>query len=133
MTGCLFVGLGLSILFPAPSARITKENYDRLKGVTKLKEVEAILGGPAGDYRTGPTCSCLPGFVSVAVDDESLRRLKWQGDEAEISVWVDPKGRTSWRSYTLMKPQPVGTAKRFLWRYEHWQLSFWQRLQRIPG
>lgn len=36
-----------------PADRVTKENYDRIRGDTGLAEVESLLG-PPGDYRTGP-------------------------------------------------------------------------------
>lgn len=127
MTSWLLAGLAGSILLPYPDVRITKANYERIRGAMTQRQVEAILGGPAGDYQTGPTCSCLRGIVSFTPEDASLTELKWQGDEAEISVWVDPKGRTRCFSYECMIPQRVGTAGKLLWWYEHWQQSLWQR------
>jgi hypothetical protein len=133
MAGWLLVSLAGSIFFPAPSAHITKDNFDRLKGGMQRHEVEVILGGPAGDYRTGPTCSCLRGFASLAVEDESLTMLRWQGDEAEIAVWVDPNGVISWRSYALMMPEPAGAVKKLLWRWDRWQRSIHLHLDLNPA
>jgi hypothetical protein len=67
-----------SILFPTPNPHITNESCEKIKIGMKLREVEAILGGKAGDYRTRPTRSCLPGIADLAVEDLSLTLFVWE-------------------------------------------------------
>lgn len=108
--------LSLSI----PPTGLTKTNFDRIKSGMQRQKVEAILGCPPGDYRTGPTVSCLAGFASLAVEDNTLRKLTWQGDRTNIEIWIDPKGLVKYSSYELMKPKPLGFVRKFLWRFDHW-------------
>lgn len=115
--------LVLALLVSPPSPRITKKRFDSLKVGMQIHKVEAILGGPPGDYRSGPTVSCLPGIVSLAVEDNTLRELIWQGDEANIGVWVNRKGIVEYSYFKLMKPIPLGNFKKCLWRFDRWRRS----------
>jgi hypothetical protein len=47
----VLVAVGAFVLWPRPD-RITRENCERIREGMSLAEVEAILGGPPGDYRT---------------------------------------------------------------------------------
>jgi hypothetical protein len=61
------------------------------------KEVEAILGGPAGDYRTRPNIDYA--FVTLGHKYQVLKRFdhvterKWHTDEYAIHVYFDPDGK----------------------------------------
>jgi hypothetical protein len=69
--------------------RITKNNCDRIREGMCRTQVEDILGGPSGDYRSVPT---------VLQDDEPIRGQRymyreikpklerWQGDSGDIFV-----------------------------------------------
>jgi hypothetical protein len=53
-------------------------------------QVEAILGGPAGDYRTPP----------LRLPDEAIRAQlppgeRWQGDRHSVYVTFDAQGRVA--------------------------------------
>jgi hypothetical protein len=47
----VLVAVGAFVVWPRAD-RITRENYDRIREGMTRAEVEAILGGPPGDYRT---------------------------------------------------------------------------------
>jgi outer membrane protein assembly factor BamE (lipoprotein component of BamABCDE complex) len=82
------------------------------KGMTRA-EVEQILGGPPGDYRT------RPGFSSRHF--ETTRRRdpnygEWYGDEVMLRLVFDDGGRVGWfKSLSLggESPTPLGIAR---WR-----------------
>jgi hypothetical protein len=120
MMWMLIVAVG-SLLWPAPTARITKVSFDRIKPGMSLHKVEGILGGKPGDYRTGPTCSCLSGFFSESFEaDDNVRSLQWRGTEADIKVWVDVTGKVRYTGYTLRRLKPVGPSEWLLWRWNRW-------------
>jgi hypothetical protein len=48
------VAVGTVLLWPR-AERVTLENHTSIRSGMTLPEVEAILGGPPGDYRTSPT------------------------------------------------------------------------------
>jgi hypothetical protein len=79
------VGAVVLSLWPNPSRRITRENFELIQKGMTLAEAEAILGLP-GDYRTGPG-------EDLAVGSEG-----WSWDPEEESVpdadWlvVEPDG-----------------------------------------
>jgi hypothetical protein len=117
-----------SILFPVPNRHITKESCDRISEVKSLREIEAILGGKAGDYRTGPTRSCFPECVSTCFEGEPLTIFRWEGDQARIEVWVDSKVKKRCTGYTLMCPERLGLIRTLLWRCQTWQRANYSRL-----
>ena len=99
-----FVGAALAIrIYDRP--RICKDNFDRIRcGMTK-KKVEAILGGPPGDYSTGPVLRFagikLPyngfGWGCRTCTDET-----WTGDGGTITVRFLEDGTVA--------RQPLGTG-----------------------
>lgn len=112
------------LLSSTPSAELTKKSFDRIKAGMQLQKVKAILGAPPGDYRTGPTISCLRGFASFAVEDNTLSNLTWQGDRANIEVWIDPKRVVKYSSYECRSPMSVGVFRKLLWRIDRSRKSF---------
>jgi hypothetical protein len=50
----ILVAAGALVLWPRPD-RITQENFDRIRAGMSRAEVEAVLGGPPGDYRSAWT------------------------------------------------------------------------------
>jgi hypothetical protein len=105
--------------------RITKEHYDRIQGGMPRHEVEAILG-PPGDYRTGPVGLDHAGsdarfFLS---HDGALvwhREVRWQGDEAQISVWLDPTGMVVNSAFVPAHLLPMGRVDWLKWQWERWR------------
>jgi hypothetical protein len=65
-----------------PRPGITRENFDRIqKGMTRA-EVEEILGGPPGTYTDRYK------IIVLDIDDTSLGRCWWVGDEGFLSIWL---------------------------------------------
>jgi hypothetical protein len=69
------VVVGLAVLFAAGAFvlwpredRITRENFNRIREGTTRAEVESILGGPPGDYRT------------IRTEDAGEGPAAWAGD-----------------------------------------------------
>ena len=89
------VAAGAFVLWPRPD-RITRENYERIRVGMSSAEVEAILGGPPGDYRTVrtedemyPRCFDLDAMawhVECDRDFEAYREPMWFGNQGIIRV-----------------------------------------------
>jgi hypothetical protein len=76
---------------PKPVPRITKEHYERIaEGMTE-KQVEAILGAPAGNYATGPVLSMRPPRVKRWTSPPITTKT-WRGDWGWIEVGFDKEG-----------------------------------------
>lgn len=110
-----------SILFPVPNRHITNENFERIREVMGLREVEAILGGKTGDYRTGPNRSGFPCLVDLDFEGELPTKLTWDGDDARIEVWINSKGRIVFWGCTLMCPERLEILRTLLWRCQDWR------------
>src|SRR5947209_4405380 len=59
----VLLGVLLPVLLPRPS-KVTRAAFERIEVGMNQKEVEAVLGGPPGDYRNAP----IP--ASIIVRDE---------------------------------------------------------------
>jgi hypothetical protein len=106
----------------APKHNINGASFEKIKQGMTLAEVEAILGGPAGDYTTRPTISECDGRLGPG-DKE------WVSDDAAISVWFDPKGGILDASVS-----PVFRRNDLTWleRLRTW-LGWREKTKRIPG
>lgn len=82
-----------------------------------LREVEDLLGGPPGNYTTGPV---MPGpRSSFPAFHETDRWAIWVGDEATVTVVVDEQGRAREASISpnlLLPPRPWYDRLRDLFR-----------------
>jgi hypothetical protein len=118
----LLGGLLLALLRPlhCPVSRAACEQVK--EGMTQA-EVEAILGVPAGDYRTRPT----EHTYILVLDGESTHmgvgtHAAWIGDEGDLSVWV--VGGVV-REARWMERSPVpGLFELLRWRLE-WLKKRW--------
>jgi hypothetical protein len=108
LTGALF------LLFPR-SSRVTKAAFDQIEVGMSRPEVEAILGGPPGDYTTMPVQPDLrsPGGL--------VECLYWEGDEGTIEVTVDADGAISWKGFCEARPEKVGLFGLLWWRFQRWR------------
>jgi hypothetical protein len=79
---------------PAPD-RITQENFDRIQEGMTCAEVEALLGGPPGDYRSVETESIGrfigpedidPGECARCDPEDPCSRVAWIGNDGIIRV-----------------------------------------------
>jgi hypothetical protein len=108
-----------AIAFWPPSSRIRTENYASAYGMT-LSHVEALLGGPPGDYRT-----IRPG---VEHKDSDLRIMKdafrnsaraiefWQCDDALVWVSFNEKGQADNVGRFPMPTPTAGAIDNLFWR-----------------
>lgn len=86
------------LLCRAPHHRITRESFDRLRLGMSLPEVEAVLGGSAGDY--GPGEGEFLGYngkvnlrgMFIRLDSRSKH---WLADDLAISICIDEEGHVT--------------------------------------
>lgn len=111
VVGCL--GLVLT-----PRVDLSNANRDRIEvGMTET-EVEAILGGPPGDYSTRDLF-----VMGVETDGGSLSMTRdriehWCADEGFLSVGFDSNGRLTWTRFdpavVLLTPVENWVGRRLL-------------------
>jgi hypothetical protein len=81
----------LSVLGTLTSPRpcpVTKAAYDRIQTGRSLAQVEEVLGGPPGDYRTRPTYP-----VYLIIDGGGYNdACWWHGNEGLVAVCFDHAG-----------------------------------------
>jgi hypothetical protein len=115
----LTISASLLVLRPNPDARISRENYERIKEDMTKAEVEAILG-PPGDYRSMPvdyTLNLADGFCEGPDSRSySVENHSWKGDRSTISVDYNYLGKVihSHRA-DVLEPTP-GPLNVLVWR-----------------
>jgi hypothetical protein len=91
-------GLGVGGWLLWPRTAITRENAARIQNATTMADVEAILGGPARDERTGQTePDTKDDLESMLVELELLvwdTRLTsvYESDEVKVFLALDSQG-----------------------------------------
>jgi hypothetical protein len=95
---------------PPRKSTVTRENYERIGLGMTLSEVEIILGGPPGDYRTGEVelehREADGPFWDVQYDPDVLmgnrhpRHEWWQGDEGTAWVCFDEQNKVMTQDFT---------------------------------
>src|SRR4051794_12625345 len=74
----------------APRHNVSRESFERLQPGMAEPEVEALLGGPAGDYSSGPLVAALPpeGFLlpppGVSEDDYAAMVLEVRRSSPDV-------------------------------------------------
>jgi hypothetical protein len=85
---------GLSILcgWPrtAPRPGVTEGACGAIETGMREEEVAALLGGPAGDYRTGPVTYAACFTPDLLPPESAAGAAWWYGDEVLIGVWFRP-------------------------------------------
>jgi len=115
----VLVGTLFPVLLPRPSP-VTFTNYERISTGMTRAEVEQILGGPPGDYRTRPVLTLLP-------SGGGLRWAVWQGNEGTAEVSFDRSGSVILRRFLTAEPRQPGLIETLHWRLErHWN-RLWGR------
>jgi hypothetical protein len=109
--------VGSSLFVVGPRAnRITKENFDHIRGGLSRSEVEAILG-PAGDYRTGPTYPRLA--VSYgSFGGNTTGWVEWTADGTLVEIVFDDAGRVGVHGYEKLSRRPKRPIGDLLWRVQ---------------
>jgi hypothetical protein len=116
---------------PVPSLHVRRTTFDSVReqrnSLRQPRQVEALLGGPPGDYRTRPTSDAEPpGFSVFEVSTRDQPRLIWRADEGDLEVRFRD-GVVCFCSYTPRERVSVGPTDWMLWRVGQWRsvLSFW--------
>jgi hypothetical protein len=107
---------GASLALVAPRhCSVNRAACDRIKEGMTRAEVEQILGGPPGDYRTRPGPAVPSTFVSAPARLFYCHE-EWRGDGVALWVNFDDRGRVAglggW-SVASESPGPIAIAR---WR-----------------
>jgi hypothetical protein len=115
----LLVGILVSLTPPRPCP-VTKTGYERIEKGMSLAQVEEILGGPEGDYRTRPVLTLLPSGVG-------LPWAVWQGDAGTAEVSFDRSGSVTLKRFLEAEPPRPGLIETLRWRLERRWDRLWGR------
>jgi hypothetical protein len=110
----LACGSLVGLLVRRPS-RITEASFERIEVGMTLSEVEALLGAPAGDHRTGPV-----GYAGHYKRKTEGTLHEWAGDEAIIAVEVDRAGSIQAKHFLESASSKPGLIQRISWGWERW-------------
>jgi hypothetical protein len=107
------------VLWPR-AVPIKMENYVHIKYGMTLREVEAILDGPPGDYRTKrplvETEDLDQLFARDRVRSGKVATEFWQCDDAIQAVHFNLYGRADYLRHDLLQQPPGGPLDNLLWR-----------------
>jgi hypothetical protein len=119
----VLVAVGAFVLWPQPD-RITGKNFRRIKEGMSRHEVEGILGGPAGDYRSVETAELFPAWIEFSHLAAS-ELAKWQGDAGNIVLGFDDAERVTLMEMTDVMRLDRGPLDTLRWRAERlWRKWF---------
>jgi hypothetical protein len=105
----LGLATGPVVLLMPPRPGITRENYERLRAAMTLAEVEAVLGGPPGNYSRLPDREA--GLWALDPDDPEVSRQYfrgrevWVGQELAVAVWFNDHQRVVRKAAFEMPPE----------------------------
>ena len=110
LIGMVAVGLvlagGVFALVMPRQCPVNRAAFERIEVGMTQSEVEQILGGPPGDYRTRPDDTWR-----VMVWDEW-----WLGDEGDVSVGFTPGGAVERAEFSEKPPYHPGQVALVRWR-----------------
>jgi hypothetical protein len=132
------IAAGAAALWARP-AQVTRASCDRIRVGMSRAEVESLLGGPPGDYRTGPTkmgpeseeslpmavpSEPLPSEPSSPTPPPTINwalikphaSCTWQGDTGFIDVTFSPEGVVRIKSFWPAIKLEQGPLDNVLWR-----------------
>jgi hypothetical protein len=119
----VLITAGAFALWPRPD-RVTLENFRCIHVGMTRGEVEGILGGPPGDYTTGPV-------VRIQLGDRVGYPDRWVGDHAVIEVRFSNSHegkRFDWVTDSIFeyaRPIEQTPFERFVWRLKRqWHRRF---------
>ena len=108
-----------------PRSRINLENFKRIKEGMSQTEIEALFGGPSGDYTNWPHPKRINQLVALVLqgnNDDMVHHI-WLGEEGLVKVVFDPHARVIsaefFRRDDLDDGRFESPSKRFMdWLYE---------------
>jgi hypothetical protein len=110
---CLLI-VGVLLVLP-PRHRINRDSFERIRDGMTEKEVESILGRPAGDYSSG--CTFVFDAYHGPPDKWVWRQPKrWTGDNGSISIYFDDGKveKTRFQPVFVMPETPLQKFRRWL-------------------
>jgi hypothetical protein len=122
LAGLAVLAVGAFLLWPRPD-RITRDYFQRIRIGMGRAEVEAILGGPPGDYTTLNVSPHIGMRIVVDMDDDGTIRNyppeEWTGNTMSIWVSFGPSGKvisTSYEDSESVKEWPWDNLRWRFWR-----------------
>jgi hypothetical protein len=95
---------------------VAQENCERIKKGMSRADVEAICGGPPGDYRLNRPDTATFKTYSIQLPEGTTDWPEWSWDDGDLRVFFDAAGR-------------VLEARLYVWRRE----GVFDRLRRLVG
>jgi hypothetical protein len=104
---CIILAFAVSILALRVAGRgpvpcpvdVRPETAERLEVGMTEGEIEAILGGPAGDYRTrndiGYFFGLVGGYSNTLHELDKATEKQWNTDQYSVLVFFDPHGKAA--------------------------------------
>jgi hypothetical protein len=117
----VLVAVAAFVLWPRPD-RVTRENFDRVKGGMTRAEVKAILG-PPGDYATGPTIENPFGPGEHSGDLTLPSDLMWKTDSMIVRLCFDDAGQVAGLAWNTLHRDEQSPLENLRWRARR----LWQR------
>jgi hypothetical protein len=99
---------------------VNRAAYDRIEEGMSLAEVEALLGGPPGDYRTVWTREEDKLFGPTRLSGVALV-YGWAGDEGNVYVMPDRNGIVCWKDFVKTSRGNLGVIETLRWRFDRWR------------
>jgi hypothetical protein len=106
---------GTWVLWPRPP-RVTRARFDRIQPGMTLADVQAIVGGPPADYRSGPTTLGVGSREILAGAARPAEVRTWKTDEATVVVSFDADGHAVVKSFSEASLTGDGLLDRLRWR-----------------
>jgi hypothetical protein len=108
----LTVATVIGQVIPRPRRpQVSREQFEKIKEGMSREEVEAIIGGPPGDYTTGQ-------YYVVAITPTYVGGESWVGDGGLIRVWFDETGQADETHYfeidLLLDPSVMDRVRAWL-------------------
>jgi hypothetical protein len=115
--GFVLAGVLVALVMPVMPGHcpVTGAACDRIEKGMTLAQVEQILGGPPGDYRTQPTA--YPPGIALDLREPSGRIENWDGDEGIVVVVFSPgPERVMFVNFIRARASNPGPVARATWR-----------------
>jgi hypothetical protein len=106
----LLLLFGMMLLVPTRPKPVNRAAFEGIKPGMTLAEVETLLGGPPGNYRSGEVDLDLSGgspefdnvmnAMEVLLGERKVRHEWWQGDAGNAWVCFDEADRVVTKEFT---------------------------------
>ena len=105
LIGGIAAGIFIPLPWPAPTGRINRESFEKIKLGMSMEEVKELLGGPPGIYRAAVRDVAYPN-MEITIPPDSVQKV-WEGNWGLIWLAFDPNGRVTAMRYYDVQSRPV--------------------------